>query len=105
MEKKCTPQSLNIKHCSLSQVTLIHPVSSNGNYVTVFTLTADSEVHEVSGQWAAECGYTMTLDSWGDLLLRVSYLACLVENQVRYTQMSIKKRVFHTTTVQSRYIC
>ncbi|XP_077062462.1 uncharacterized protein LOC143714895 isoform X1 [Siphateles boraxobius] len=41
----------------------------------------DSEVHEVSGQWAAECGYTMTLDSWGDLVLRVSYLGCLVKNQ------------------------
>ncbi|XP_058631294.1 uncharacterized protein LOC131540469 isoform X6 [Onychostoma macrolepis] len=46
-----------------------------------FDVQADSEVHEVSGQWAAECGYIMALDSWGDLLLRVSYLACLVENQ------------------------
>uniref|UniRef100_A0A8C1NEX9 ZP domain-containing protein n=1 Tax=Cyprinus carpio TaxID=7962 RepID=A0A8C1NEX9_CYPCA len=46
-----------------------------------FNVQADSKVHEVSGQWAAECGYTMALDSWGDLLLRVSYLACLVENQ------------------------
>ncbi|RXN06943.1 hypothetical protein ROHU_036992 [Labeo rohita] len=46
-----------------------------------FDVQADSEVHEVSGQWAAECGYTMAFDSWGDLLLRVSYLACLVENQ------------------------
>lgn len=45
-------------------------------------LTGGSEVHEISGQWAAECGYTITLDSWGDLQLRASYLACLVDNQV-----------------------
>ncbi|XP_026110287.1 uncharacterized protein LOC113083374 isoform X1 [Carassius auratus] len=47
-----------------------------------FEVQADSKFREVSGQWAAECGYTMALDSWGDLLLRVSYLACLVENQM-----------------------
>ncbi|XP_043096213.1 uncharacterized protein LOC122345804 [Puntigrus tetrazona] len=46
-----------------------------------FDVKADSEVQKVSGRWAAECGYTVGLDSWGDLLLRVSYLACLVENQ------------------------
>ncbi|XP_072548879.1 uncharacterized protein [Salminus brasiliensis] len=40
-----------------------------------------SGVRPVSGQWAAECGYTLQLDSWGDLSLRISYLACAVENQ------------------------
>ncbi|KAG5284615.1 hypothetical protein AALO_G00028630 [Alosa alosa] len=37
--------------------------------------------HAVTGSWAAECGYTMTLDLSGDLVLRASYLACHVENQ------------------------
>ncbi|XP_065140672.1 uncharacterized protein [Paramisgurnus dabryanus] len=46
-----------------------------------FDVQGRSEVHEVSGQWAAECGYTFAVDPWGDLELRVSYLACLVENQ------------------------
>ncbi|XP_051542076.1 uncharacterized protein LOC127433846 [Myxocyprinus asiaticus] len=57
-------------------------ISSNvlGNKFRI-NVQGGSEVHEVSGQWAAECGYTIGFDSWGDLLLRVSYLACLVENQ------------------------
>nr|XP_055057000.1 uncharacterized protein LOC129441188 isoform X4 [Misgurnus anguillicaudatus] len=46
-----------------------------------FDVQGGSEVHKVSGQWAAECGYTFVVDPWGDLELRVSYLACLVENQ------------------------
>ncbi|CAB1315801.1 unnamed protein product [Coregonus sp. 'balchen'] len=40
-----------------------------------------SGVHTLSGQGAAECGYTMVLDSWGDLVLRASYLACHVDNE------------------------
>ncbi|XP_076867362.1 uncharacterized protein LOC143518632 isoform X2 [Brachyhypopomus gauderio] len=40
-----------------------------------------SVVRTVAGHWADECGYTLQVDSWGDLILRVSYLACLVENQ------------------------
>ncbi|XP_051516053.1 uncharacterized protein LOC127419044 [Myxocyprinus asiaticus] len=47
-----------------------------------FDVQGGSEVRKVSGQWAAECGYTIGFDSWGDLLLCVCYLACLVENQV-----------------------
>ncbi|XP_035637239.1 uncharacterized protein LOC118390624 isoform X1 [Oncorhynchus keta] len=40
-----------------------------------------SGAHTLSGQGAAECGYTMVLDSWGDLVLRASYLACHVHNE------------------------
>ncbi|KAI4902538.1 hypothetical protein NFI96_013160, partial [Prochilodus magdalenae] len=40
----------------------------------------ESGVRLVDGQWAAECGYTLQLDSWGDLTLRASYLACAVDN-------------------------
>ncbi|KAK1787618.1 hypothetical protein P4O66_016118, partial [Electrophorus voltai] len=35
----------------------------------------------VSGHWAAECGYTLQVDPWGDLSLCVSYFSCLVKNQ------------------------
>ncbi|XP_010868693.2 uncharacterized protein LOC105010789 isoform X1 [Esox lucius] len=40
-----------------------------------------SGVHTLSGQAAAECGYNMGLDSWGNLVLRASYLACYVANE------------------------
>ncbi|TRZ03587.1 hypothetical protein DNTS_013501, partial [Danionella cerebrum] len=46
-----------------------------------FNVQAGSEVIDVSDQWATKCGYTLTRDAWGDLHLRISYLACLVENQ------------------------
>ncbi|XP_049338713.1 uncharacterized protein LOC111196783 isoform X2 [Astyanax mexicanus] len=46
-----------------------------------FEVEEGSGVRQVWGQWAAECGYTLQLDSWGDLTLRVSYLACGVQNQ------------------------
>ncbi|XP_063059426.1 uncharacterized protein LOC134452774 [Engraulis encrasicolus] len=39
-------------------------------------------VHTITGAWAAECGYTVVRDPLGDLVLRASYLACHVENQV-----------------------
>jgi hypothetical protein len=52
-----------------------------------------SGAHTLSGQGAAECGYTMVLDSWGDLVLRASYLACYVHNEV-ITTISIWKPQF-----------
>ncbi|XP_056603103.1 uncharacterized protein LOC130420054 isoform X1 [Triplophysa dalaica] len=54
-----------------------------------FDVQGGSEVREISDQWAAECGYTFTLDSWGDLQLRASYLACLVENQESEFQLLV----------------
>ncbi|KAJ8342972.1 hypothetical protein SKAU_G00329000 [Synaphobranchus kaupii] len=44
-----------------------------------FDIEDDSGMHSLSSQQAAECGYTMVLDSQGDLVLRVSYLACYVD--------------------------
>ncbi|XP_017544117.1 rhodopsin kinase GRK1b isoform X2 [Pygocentrus nattereri] len=46
-----------------------------------FEVRGESGVRPVDGQWAAECGYTLQRDSWGDLTLRASYLACTVDNQ------------------------
>ncbi|KAL0993768.1 hypothetical protein UPYG_G00113710 [Umbra pygmaea] len=46
-----------------------------------FDVQDGSGVHTLSGQPAAECGYTVVLDSLGDLVLRASYLACHVENE------------------------
>ncbi|XP_036436214.1 uncharacterized protein LOC118814624 [Colossoma macropomum] len=46
-----------------------------------FEVQGKSGVRPIEGQWAAECGYTVQLDSWGDLTLRASYLACAVDNQ------------------------
>ncbi|KAL7837873.1 hypothetical protein AOLI_G00262770 [Acnodon oligacanthus] len=46
-----------------------------------FEVRGESGVRPVDGQWAAECGYTLQLDPWGDLTLRVSYLGCAVDNQ------------------------
>ncbi|KAJ8276108.1 hypothetical protein COCON_G00078600 [Conger conger] len=44
-----------------------------------FDIEDSRGMHSLSSQQAAECGYTMVLDSQGDLLLRVSYLACYVD--------------------------
>uniref|UniRef100_A0A8C9QP87 ZP domain-containing protein n=1 Tax=Scleropages formosus TaxID=113540 RepID=A0A8C9QP87_SCLFO len=47
-----------------------------------FDTEGRSGVHTVSDQRAAICGYTMLLDSWGNLVLRASYLACDVDTRV-----------------------
>ncbi|XP_018581739.2 zona pellucida protein AX 4 [Scleropages formosus] len=46
-----------------------------------FDTEGRSGVHTVSDQRAAICGYTMLLDSWGNLVLRASYLACDVDTR------------------------
>ncbi|XP_066514638.1 zona pellucida protein AX 4 isoform X2 [Hoplias malabaricus] len=46
-----------------------------------FEVQGESGVRTVEGHWAEECGYSLLMDSWGDLTLRVSYLACAVDNQ------------------------
>ncbi|XP_035290132.1 uncharacterized protein LOC118236141 isoform X1 [Anguilla anguilla] len=44
-----------------------------------FDIEDGSGMHSLTSQQAAECGYSMVLDSQGDLVLRVSYLACYVD--------------------------
>ncbi|KAJ7996165.1 hypothetical protein DPEC_G00234230 [Dallia pectoralis] len=46
-----------------------------------FDVEDGTGVHTLLGQAAAECGYNMGLDSWGNLVVRVSYLACYVDNE------------------------
>ena len=58
-----------------------------------FDVEGECGAHTLSGMGAAECGYTMVLDSWGDLVLRASYLACHVHNEV-ITTISIWKPQF-----------
>lgn len=58
----------------------VHNISSNS-----FAFSDSHGVHTITGAWAAECGYTVVRDPLGDLVLRASYLACHVENQVNHT--------------------
>ncbi|KAJ8266094.1 hypothetical protein GJAV_G00125800 [Gymnothorax javanicus] len=44
-----------------------------------FDIEDRSGMHSLSSLEAVKCGYTMVLDSRGDLLLRISYLACYVD--------------------------
>ncbi|KAL4659909.1 hypothetical protein GN956_G196 [Arapaima gigas] len=46
-----------------------------------FETEGRSGVYPVSDKRAAQCGYTMLLDSRGDLVLRASYLACDVDTE------------------------
>lgn len=46
-----------------------------------FDVEGLSRIHTLQGQQAAECGYTIVLDSKGDLVLRASFLACNVVNE------------------------
>ncbi|XP_035267189.1 uncharacterized protein LOC118224108 isoform X2 [Anguilla anguilla] len=46
-----------------------------------FDIEDKGSVHFLSHQRAAECGYTMIFNSYGDLVLRASFLACYVDNK------------------------
>ncbi|KAJ8401735.1 hypothetical protein AAFF_G00377060, partial [Aldrovandia affinis] len=53
--------------------------SSFLGHVFWFDIEDSSGMHSLSSRQAAECGYTMVLNSQGDLVLRASYLACYVD--------------------------
>ncbi|XP_063043234.1 uncharacterized protein LOC134437667 isoform X2 [Engraulis encrasicolus] len=55
--------------------------SSVLGYKVRFDIEDDRGIHFLSGRQAAECGYSILHDHHGNLVLRVSYLACYVDSE------------------------